>query len=315
MRIGIDLGGTKAEVIALDNNGNEVYRQRLATPQHDYPATLDTIIQLINNAQQHTGQCGTIGIGIPGAISPASGLVKNANSTWLIGKPLKNDLETKLNAKVRIENDANCFVVSEATDGAASDANIVFGVIIGTGTGGGICINKQVLTGGNAIAGEWGHNPLPWQDSSDRQQINQQQPCYCGKADCIETFLSGPAFERDFRRLNAIEQNNLKQRHSGQLVPASDIIAKAEKGDATADKCIQRYEQRLAKALAHIINILDPDVIVLGGGMSNIQRLYTNVPRYWGEYVFSDQVATQLRMPKHGDSSGVRGAAWLWPLE
>ncbi|VAW97106.1 Cryptic sugar kinase Mak [hydrothermal vent metagenome] len=303
MRIGIDLGGTKIEVIALDDGGAELYRQRLATPQHDYAATLNALCELVNNAQTHTGQQGSIGIGIPGAISPATSRVKNANSTWLIGQPLKKDLEKKLNCAVKIENDANCFVVSEATDGAAKNANTVFGVIIGTGTGGGICINKQVLTGCNAIAGEWGHNSLPWQDATDTEQVQAQQKCYCGKADCIETFLSGPGFEKHYQRLT-----NSKQR-----LAAKEIIKKAEHGEQHAVTCIELYEKRLAKALAHVINIIDPDVIVLGGGMSNIQRLYKNVPQHWGEYVFSDTVATQLLPPLHGDSSGVRGAAWLWP--
>ncbi len=303
MRIGIDLGGTKIEVIALDDNGAELYRQRLATPQHDYAATINTICKLINNAQMHTKQQRSIGIGIPGAISPATSLVKNANSTWLIGQPLKADLENKLNCTVKIENDANCFVVSEATDGAAKNANIVFGVIIGTGTGGGICINKQVLTGCNAIAGEWGHNPLPWQDALDAEQIQKQQKCYCGKVDCIETFLSGPGFEKHYQQLT----------NSKQQLAAKEIIKKSEQAEQHAVTCIELYEKRLARALAHVINIIDPDIIVLGGGMSNIQRLYQNVPRYWGEYVFSDTVTTQLLPPMHGDSSGVRGAAWLWP--
>jgi len=304
MRIGIDLGGTKIEVIALDDNGNELYRQRRPTPQHDYSATLDSIIKLVHDTQEHTKQTGSVGIGIPGAISPATSLVKNANSTWLIGKPLKVDLESKLGCEVRIENDANCFVVSEATDGAAKDANIVFGVIIGTGTGGGVCINKQVLTGANAIAGEWGHNPLPWQDASDIEKVKNQQSCYCGKPDCIETFLSGPGFERDYQRLS----------NSTNTFTAAEIVSRAVGGDRNANLCLEQYERRLAKALAHIINVIDPDVIVLGGGMSNIFRLYENVPRYWDEYVFSDHVTTKLVAPMHGDSSGVRGAAWLWPL-
>ncbi len=303
MRIGIDLGGSKIEVIALDDSGVERYRQRIATPQQDYAATLNAIKTLVDNAQTHTAQQGSIGIGIPGAISPATSLVKNANSTWLIGQPLKTDLENRLNCAVRIENDANCFVVSEATDGAARNARIVFGVIIGTGTGGGISINKQVLTGCNAIAGEWGHNPLPWQDTVDTQQIKMQQKCYCGKADCIETFLSGPGFEKHYQRLS-----NAKHR-----LAVTEIIKKAEQGEPQAMSCIELYEKRLAKALAHVINIIDPDVIVLGGGMSNIQRLYKNVPLHWNEFIFSDTVATQLLPPLHGDSSGVRGAAWLWP--
>jgi len=303
MRIGIDLGGTKIEVIALDNNGQECYRQRLATPQHDYQATVNAICTLVQNAQAHVKQPASIGIGIPGAISPATSLVKNANSTWLIGQPLKEDLETKLNAPVRIENDANCFVMSEATDGAASEGDIVFGVIIGTGTGGGICINKNVITGCNAIAGEWGHNPLPWQDAIDSQYAQSHQACYCGKQDCIETFLSGPAFERDYQR-----QTNNEHKKS-----AADIIKLIDSGDSIAKQCLQRYEHRLAKALAHVINILDPDVIVLGGGMSNIESLYKTVPQHWNNFVFSDSVNTKLLPPVHGDSSGVRGAAWLWP--
>lgn len=304
MRIGIDLGGTKIEIIALDDSGTECYRERIATPQHNYAATVDAITTLVDNAEKQTTQQATVGIGIPGAISPATGLVKNANSTWLIGKPLKNDLQNKLNREIKIENDANCFVVSEATDGAAKNADTVFGVIIGTGTGGGICIHKQVLTGCNAIAGEWGHNPLPWQDNLDVEQIKNQQPCYCGKPDCIETFLSGPGFERHYQRLTS----------SGDITSATQIIKRVNDGEQTAIQCIEQYERRLAKALAHIINTLDPDAIVLGGGMSNIKRLYTNVPRYWTDYVFSDQVATKLVAPKYGDSSGVRGAAWLWPV-
>lgn len=302
MRIGIDLGGTKIEVIALEDDGTELYRQRLATPQHDYAETISTIVQLVANTESHTHQTGSVGIGIPGAISPATSLVKNANSTWLIGKPLQADLEQKLNRPIKIENDANCFVVSEATDGAAKDAHTVFGVIIGTGTGGGVCINKQALTGCNAIAGEWGHNPLPWQDEADTEQIKIQTPCYCGKPDCIETFLSGPGFERSYQRL------------ASQTLTASEIVEKSCSGDTTSSQCLEQYEHRLAKALAHVINIIDPDVIVLGGGMSNIQRLYGNVPNYWGEYIFSEHVATKLVAPMHGDSSGVRGAAWLWPI-
>lgn len=303
MRIGIDLGGTKIEVIALANDGRELYRQRCSTPQHNYLETLQAITQLINNANKQTQQQGTIGIGIPGAISPTTSLVKNANSTWLIGQALKNDLENALGQEVRIENDANCFIMSEATDGAAQEAHIAFGVIIGTGTGGGICINKHVLTGGNAIAGEWGHNPLPWQDTLDTKQLSWQKNCYCGKAGCIETFLSGPAFERHY-------QNDTQ---SAEQITAQQISLRAEQGEQEANHCLEIYERRLAKALAHVINIIDPEVIVLGGGMSNIQRLYKNVPRYWGEFIFSDHVATKLIAPMHGDSSGVRGAAWLWP--
>jgi len=303
MRIGIDLGGTKIEIIALNDNSEELYRQRIATPQHNYNAILNAIAQLVDNVQSQTKQKGSIGIGIPGAISPFTGLVKNANSIWLIGQPLKTDLEEKLKCSVKIENDANCFIVSEATDGAAKKADIAFGVIIGTGTGGGICINKKVLTGCNAIAGEWGHNPLPWQNALDEQHMQNRGKCYCGKIDCIETFLSGPSFEMHYQRLS---QSKIK-------VAAKEIIKESEQGNEHAIACIEQYEKRLAKALAHIINIIDPHIIVLGGGMSNVQRLYENVPQYWNEYIFSDHVATQLAPPMHGDSSGVRGAAWLWP--
>ncbi|MBN4080412.1 ROK family protein [Beggiatoa alba] len=305
MRIGIDLGGTKVEVIALGDGGHELYRQRLATPQNDYAAILKTIALLVSNTRKHTKQQGSVGIGIPGALSPITERVKNSNSICLIGQSLKTDLESTLDCPVKIENDANCFVVSEATDGAAQNAHVVFGVIIGTGTGGGICINKHVLSGCNAIAGEWGHNALPWQDTLDKEQSQVQERCYCGKSDCIETFLSGPGFEKQYQRLT----------NSSKRIPASEILEKVENGNAQAITCIERYEQRLAKALAYVINIIDPDIIVLGGGMSNIQRLYKNVPLHWGEYVFSDHIATRLVAPKHGDSSGVRGAAWLWPAK
>ena len=296
MRIGIDLGGTKIEVIALDDHGNEMYRERIATPKENYAAILQTIVNLVSRAESHTRQHGTVGIGIPGAISPATQLVKNANTTCLIGKPLQQDLEKLLQREVRINNDANCFVTSEATDGAGKDAVVVFGVIIGTGTGGGITVNRTALLGHNAIAGEWGHNPLPWH----REAALPGPACYCGKHGCIETFLSGPGFELDYRQ------------HSGHPHPAAEIVSLATQGDSQAESALQRYEDRMARALASVINILDPDVIVLGGGMSNIKRLYTNVPRRWGRYVFSDEVRTALRPPIHGDSSGVRGAAWLW---
>ena len=296
MRIGIDLGGTKIEGIALDDSGAELVRQRIGTPQGDYRATIDAIFTLVQLLEADTQQTGTIGIGIPGAISPASGLVKNANSTWLIGKPIQTDLEQVLSRPVRIANDANCFVVSEATDGAARDANIIFGVIIGTGTGGGIYIRDKEITGTNAIAGEWGHNPLPWPTPDEYPG----RECYCGKQGCIETWLSGPGFCNDHLM------------HGGKGNSARDINMLAEQGDEIANASLQRYEDRMARALASVINIIDPDVIVLGGGMSNISRLYSNVPKLWAEYVFSDQVITRLVPPLHGDSSGVRGAAWLW---
>lgn len=296
MRIGIDLGGTKIEGIALDNGGVELYRQRIDAPQGDYQATVDAIVTLVQLLEAETRQTGTVGVGIPGAISPATDLVKNANSTWLIGKPLHTDLEQLLSRPVRIENDANCFVVSEATDGAARGADVVFGVIIGTGTGGGIYVRGKEITGINAIAGEWGHNPLPWPAPDEYPG----RECYCGKLGCIETWLSGPGFSNDH------------QMYGGKGNTARDIVLLAEQGDEVANASLHRYEDRMARALATVINIIDPEIIVLGGGMSNITRLYNNVPKLWDQYVFSDQVLTKLVPPLHGDSSGVRGAAWLW---
>ncbi len=271
MRIGIDLGGTKIELIALDDAGREVLRQRVPTPQGDYPATVGAVVSLIEKAEKDLKANATVGIGMPGALSRATGLVKNANSTCLIGKDLKGDLQKALGREVRITNDANCFALSEAVDGAGKGAEVVFGVILGTGVGAGIVVRGEVLVGLNAIAGEWGHNPLPL----PRKEDLPLPDCYCGRKGCIETYLSGPAFKRDGENLD-------------------------------------NYEERLARALAGVINILDPDVVVLGGGISNIPRLYANVPVLWRPYVFSDQVATRVAPPVHGDSSGVRGAAWLW---
>jgi fructokinase len=268
LRIGVDLGGTKIEALALDAAGREMFRKRIATPRGDYAGTLAAVAGLVRAAGE-----GSVGVGIPGALSRVTGLVKNANSTWLIGKPLRQDLEKAIGREVRLANDANCFALSEAVDGAGAGAEVVFGVILGTGVGGGIVVRGEVLTGPNAIAGEWGHNPLPLPEGPDLPL----RPCYCGRNGCIETYLSGPALERDG-------------------------------GDAALD----RYEERLARALAGVINILDPDVIVLGGGVSKVDRLYVNVPRLWQRYVFSDRVDTRLLPPKHGDASGVRGAAWLW---
>ncbi|MDH5601996.1 MAG: ROK family protein [Gammaproteobacteria bacterium] len=299
MRIGIDLGGTKIEGIALDNAGHELLRKRIDAPQGNYHNTLHAIIKLVADIESTTGQTGTVGIGIPGTISPKTDLVKNANSVWLIDKPLHSDLESLLKREVRIENDANCFVVSEATDGAAKDADIVFGVIIGTGTGGGIYVRGQSIIGANAIAGEWGHNPLPWPEQGELPG----RECYCGKSGCIETWLSGPGFAIDHKTRN-YQPNN---------ITAKDIVMLADNGDQFAQESLHLYEERLAKSLASIINIIDPDVIVLGGGMSNIKELYSTVPKLWNEYIFSDHVSTQLLAPEHGDSSGVRGAAWLWP--
>ena len=299
MRIGIDLGGTKIEVIALDNSGNELLRVREASPRDSYEETVRAIVRLVNHVEQVTGRSGTVGIGIPGAISPATGLVKNANSTWLIGKPFHEDITAVLDRDIRVENDANCFVVSEAIDGAARGVALVFGVIVGTGTGGGLFANGKPLRGRNRIAGEWGHNPLPWPSADELPG----RICYCGKCGCIETWLSGPGFARDH------------QAKGGTATTAAEIAALAEQGDALADVCLARYEDRMARSLATVINVLDPDVIVLGGGMSNIARLYDNVPRLWGRYCFSDQVDTRLVKPRHGDSSGVRGAAWLWEAD
>ncbi len=296
MRIGIDLGGTKIEGIALDNNGNELFRQRIDSPQGNYQATIAAIVNMVQILEAYTQQTGTVGIGIPGAISPSTRLVKNANSTWLIGQPLHTDLEQAMARKVRIANDANCFVVSEATDGAARDADLVFGVIIGTGTGGGVYVRGKEITGSNAIAGEWGHNPLPWPTAGEYPG----RECYCGKRGCIETWLSGPGFTSDH------------QLHGGKGDTAKEIVALAKRNDELAEATLQRYEDRMARALATVINILDPEIIVLGGGMSNITRLYTNVPNLWNQYIFSDQVNTRLVPPLHGDASGVRGAAWLW---
>jgi predicted NBD/HSP70 family sugar kinase len=283
LRIGVDLGGTKIEALALDGAGGEVFRKRVPTPKGDYQGTLNAISSLVAEAGE-----GTVGIGIPGALSRVTGLVKNANSTWLIGKPLKQDLERILGREVRIENDANCFTLSEAVDGAGRGAEVVFGVILGTGVGGGIAVRGKVLTGPNAIAGEWGHNPLPLPTAEDLPL----PPCYCGRAGCIETYLSGPGLSRDHEAL------------TGQKLGAEEIVKH--------EKTMLRYAERLARALAGVINVLDPDVIVLGGGMSNVARLYTDVPRLWTRSGFSDHVATRLARNAHGDSSGVRGAAWLW---
>lgn len=292
LRFGIDLGGTKIEIIALDPDGRELLRRRVPTPQGDYRTTLNTISQLVLEAERKLGASGTVGIGTPGAVSRATGRLKNSNSVCLINQPLVSDLENLLQRPVRISNDANCFALSEATDGAAAGAEVVFGVIVGTGTGAGIVVRGHVLTGPNAIAGEWGHNPLPWPRDDERPG----PVCYCGKHGCIETFLSGTGLARD---------------HGGGI-DAPEVAQRAAQGDATCEATLQRYEDRMARALAHVINILDPDVIVLGGGMGNLARLYQNVPQQWGKYVFSDRVDTRLVSPKHGDSSGVRGAAWLW---
>jgi fructokinase len=296
IRVGLDLGGTKIEGIALDPAGTTLDRPRVATPRGDYDATVEVLAGLAETLERQAGATATVGVGMPGVISPATGLVKNANSTWLNGRSLASDLGRRLGREVHFANDANCFALSEAVDGAAAGARVVFGVIVGTGTGGGIVVDRRVLTGPNAVAGEWGHNALPWPQPGEWPG----PACYCGRTGCIETFLSGPGLSRD-----CLES-------CGRQAEAPEIVARAADGDEQAEQCLRRYEDRMARGLASIINVLDPDVIVLGGGMSNVDRLYANVPALWAPYVFSDVVTTRLVKAAHGDSSGVRGAAWLW---
>jgi len=295
LRIGIDLGGTKIEIIALADDGRELLRRRVATPREDYHAILGTMAALVRETERELGATGSVGVGTPGSISRATGLLRGSNSVCLNGKPIASDLSRRLGREVRITNDANCFALSEATDGSGAGAEVVFGVILGTGVGAGIVVRGFVLMGPNAIAGEWGHNPLPWPRDDERPG----PPCFCGRSGCIETFLSGPGLERDYLRA------------SSEPLTAHEIAARASIGDAACAATIAVYEERLARALAHVINLLDPDVIVLGGGMSNVERLYVNLPRLWQPWVFSDRVDTRLVRHRHGDSSGVRGAAWL----
>jgi fructokinase len=297
-RIGIDLGGTKIEILALDGGGAELLRRRVAAPRDDYDATLAAITALVAEVEHDLGAVPgltSVGVGTPGSRSPRTGLLRGSNSVWLNGRPIREDLEARLNRPVAVANDANCFALSEATDGAAADATVVFGVILGTGVGGGLVVHGRVLAGRNAIAGEWGHNPLPWAAEDERPG----PACYCGLAGCIETFLSGPGLAADHARAH------------GGGADAAAIVARAEAGDAACRGTLERYESRLARALAHVINVVDPDVIVLGGGLSNIARIYERVPRLWGAWVFADAVDTRLVRNVHGDSSGVRGAAWL----
>jgi fructokinase len=298
-RIGIDLGGTKIEGAAVDVSGSMRIRRRVPTPVQNYRATIDAIIALVGGIEQEIGATASVGIGIPGAVSPKTGLIKNANSTWLIGRPLQRDIETALGRPTRLANDANCFALSEATDGAGAGIDTVFGVILGTGVGGGIAIRGQILVGANAIAGEWGHNPLPWPTPDEIPG----PPCYCGRSGCIESFLSGPGFAADHYR------------HYGVSLSAPQIARTAESGDPDCRATLARYMDRLARGLASVINLIDPGVIVLGGGLSGISSLYEQVPRLWTRYIFSDRVVTRLLSPTHGDSSGVRGAAWLWRPE
>jgi fructokinase len=297
MQIGIDLGGTKTEAIALAADTVVAARRRILTPR-DYTLTLDALTRLVADLESETGQRATVGIGIPGVVSHGTGLVKNANSTWLIGRPLRADLEQRLGREVRLANDANCFTLSEAIDGAGRDFETVFGVILGTGVGGGIAIRQRIHDGPNQIAGEWGHNPLPWMTDDERAAA---PPCYCGKHGCIETFLSGPGFELDYARLAGVRRSS------------HDIVRAAAAGDLHAVQSLRRYEDRLARGLAAVINLLDPDAIVLGGGMSNLPDLASAASNLLPRYVFSDTVLTKVLPNVHGDSSGVRGAAWLWP--
>lgn len=298
-RLGVDLGGTKIEVVALDAAGQVRWKRRLPTPRNDYMQTISTVAQLVQASEAELGvAAGTlsVGIGTPGSISRATGLLRGSNSVCLNGQPIIRDMAAALARPVRISNDANCFALSEAVDGAGNGADVVFGAILGTGVGAGIVVGGRVLDGPNAIAGEWGHNPLPWPRDDERPGAT----CFCGRAGCIETWLAGPALARD----HALR--------AGGTLAAEAIVAASLQGDAAASATMARYEERLARALAHVINLLDPDVIVLGGGLSNIDRLYANVPAQWGRWVFSDRVDTRLVQHRHGDSSGVRGAAWLW---
>jgi fructokinase len=296
MRIGVDLGGTKIEAIAMGRGGEVLLRRRIATPREDYKATVEAVASLVEGLERDLGRRGSVGVGIPGAVSPATGLVKNANSVWLIGQLFDRDLAERLGRTVRTANDANCFALSEAVDGAGAGFKTVFGVILGTGVGGGIVIDGRPLAGRNVIAGEWGHNPLPWPSDEERPG----PACYCGKNGCVETFLSGPGLARDHAAAG------------GEAGEAEAVVARAARGDPVAQRTLARYWDRLARALAQVINILDPDVIVFGGGLSQIDGLTSSVDERLGRYVFSDRVETALAVAQHGDSSGVRGAAWLW---
>ena len=296
LRFGVDIGGTKIELAALDAAGAIVHRERIATPAGRYEATLDAVAGLVHDAEKALGASGSVGVATPGALSLATGRIKNANSTCLNGRALKEDLERRLAREVRVANDANCFALSEAVDGAARGADVVFGVILGTGVGGGIVAHGRILEGANAIAGEWGHNPLPMPEGDD----HPLPLCYCGRRGCIETYLSGPALSAEHARAH------------GERLTAYEIAERAGRGEAGCIQSLERYAERLARSLALVINIVDPQVIVLGGGLSHIARLYEDVPRRWAAQVFSDEVRTRLLPPAHGDASGVRGAAWLW---
>jgi fructokinase len=299
IRIGIDLGGTKIEILAIDQKGQELYRRRVDTPRHDYAGSIRLMADLVAALESGTGRTGTVGVAIPGTISSVTGLVKNANSVWLNGKPLDRDLSAAMGREVRCVNDANCLAVSEATDGAGAGARVVFAAILGTGCGAGIAIDGRTHDGPNGIAGEWGHNPLPWPDAAE----TPGPACYCGRHGCLETWISGTGLEDDY------------ERGTGMRRRGREILALSADGDASAEAAVQRYESRLARGLAHVINILDPDVIVLGGGMSRIERLYPALTAQLPGLVFGREFATPIRPAVHGDSSGIRGAAWLWPKD
>lgn len=312
MRIGIDLGGTKTEVAVLARDGAVVLRERTHTPRDDYAATVATIAGLVVKAEESVGSRCTVGVGIPGAISPATGRVKNANSVWLNGRPLLQDLQTALKRPVRIQNDANCLAMSEAADGAGAGAHCVLALILGTGVGAGICIGGSLLTGCNGIAGEWGHNPLPPAAAAGSETALAlgealPAPCWCGRRGCIETWLSGPALARDFARHQVAPAINPGR------IDAREVFRLADEGDGLAAATIERWLDRLARSLGGVINLLDPDRVVVGGGLSNADIIYRELPRRWGPHVFSDRVDTVIVPAAHGDSSGVRGAAWLWP--
>jgi fructokinase len=297
IRIGIDLGGTKIEALAIDGNGVELVRYRVDTPRDNYDATIMAMVGLVHRLEEKTGNKGTVGAGIPGSISRITGLVKNSNSTWLNGRPLDRDLTMALGREVRMANDANCLAVSEATDGAAAGRNVVFGVILGTGCGGGVAIGGRVHAGPNGVAGEWGHNPLPW----PRPEENPGPACYCGKRGCMEMWVSGTGIALDYRTV------------TGRTLTTQEIVSQFEVGGQEATAAIRRFEDRLARGLAQVINILDPDVIVVGGGVSKVEHIYQVLPEMLKAYVFGGEVSTPVLPAKYGDSSGVRGAAWLWP--
>lgn len=298
MRIGVDVGGTKIEALAIDNDGKELLRYRVDTPRDDYKGTVEAIVELVRRIEAETGRTGTVGAGIPGSISAKTGLVKNANSTWLNGMPFDKDLSVAMAREVRLANDANCLAVSEATDGAAAGKNVVFGVILGTGCGGGVAIGGKVHPGPNGTGGEWGHIPLPWPKDDE----NPGPPCYCGQRGCMEMWVSGTGLARDYKHV------------TGRAATSREIIADFLAGDTDAAAAVDRLEDRLARGMANIVNILDPDAFVLGGGLSHTQHLYESLPKRLSQYVFGREFDTPILQAKYGDSSGVRGAAWLWPL-